>query len=78
MSCSVLASRRSVEVGSKRCLWPSPSISLKLTLCIWDLIQSPVGVRWELSFGWGTSDHGSGGVLHFSALTLTFFAFTVC
>lgn len=43
VSCSVSASQRSVGVGSKGCLWLAPRISLKLTLCIWNLIQSPVG-----------------------------------
>lgn len=44
VSWSVLASQRSAGVGSKACLWLAPRISLKLTLCIWDLIHSPVGL----------------------------------
>lgn len=43
VSCSVLASQRSLGVGSKRCLWLASRISLKLTLCLWNVIRSPVG-----------------------------------
>lgn len=43
VSCSVLASQRSLGVGSKRCLWLASRISLKLTLCLWNVIRSPLG-----------------------------------